>query len=141
MFSRRPKLPIAKERKKSSLADTMRLKIERPVKLYKQPRSTISALQQAPENTPDHTIAVAQHPLTFDLQKCALEESQTQSTHHQTIVLRKSFTLPSLHGLHGLHSHHSLHGLQRGRTKSSQEDTPARATFLCNEPHTSRLDP
>ena len=129
MFSRRPKLPIAKGKKKSSLADTMRLRIERPVKLYEQPRSTIIALQQAPENTPDHTIAVAHHPLTFDLQKCALEESQIQTTHHQTIVLRKSFTL------------HGLHGLQRGRTKSSKEDTPVRTTFLCNEPHTSRLDP
>ena len=75
MFSRRPKLPIAKGRKKSSLADNMRLRIERPVKLYKQPRSTIIALQQAPENTPDHTIAVAHHPLTFDLQKRALEEN------------------------------------------------------------------
>ena len=89
MFSRRPKPPIAKGKKKSSLADTMRLRIERPVKLYKQPRSTIIALQQAPENTPDLTIAVTDHPLTFDLQKNALEESHTQSTHRQTTVPRK----------------------------------------------------
>ena len=132
MFLRRPKLPIAKGRKKSSLADTMRLRIGRPVKLYKQPRPTKIALQQAPENTPDLTIAVADHSLTFDLQKRALEESQTQSPHHQMIGPPKSFTL------HGLHD---LHVLQPGHTKSSQEDTPARATFFCNAPHTSRLDP
>lgn len=126
MSSKRPKLPIAKEKPKLSLVDTMKLKTEKLARLYKQLQPTIIALRQAPENTPDHITAVAHHPLTIDAQKGLLEASQAQSTNHHTTVFRKNF---------------ALHILQRSRTRNLQEDTPVMTTLLCHEPHTSHPDP
>ncbi len=109
-----------------SLADTTKPKKERPARLYKQLQATKIALQQAPENTPDLIMAVAGHPPAIDAQRMRLEASQTQCTHHRTIVTRKKF---------------ALHALQRSQNRSLQEDTPVGTTLLFNDPHTSRLDP
>ena len=126
MYSKRPKLPIAKEKLKLSLADAMKLRIENPAKLYKQLWTTIFALQLARENTPDPITAIADTPLIFDAQKGPLEASQTQSPHRHATVSRKSL------------AHHIL---QHSRIRSLQEDIPAGTKRLRHEGHASRPDP
>ena len=109
-----------------SLADTTKPKKERPARLYKQLQATKIALQPAPENTPDHIIAVAGHPPAIDAQRIPLEANQTRSTYHRTIVTREKF---------------ALHALQLSQNRSLQEDTLVGTTLLFNDPHTSRLVP
>lgn len=123
MSSKRPKLLIAKEKLKLSLADTTKPKTEKPARLYKQLQSTRIALQQAPESIPDHITAVADLQ-TIDIQKSPPEASQ--SAHHHTTTSRQNF---------------APHVLQHPRTRSLQEDTPVGTTLLCHEPHTSHPDP
>ena len=114
---------------KSSLADTMKSKRTGPAGLYKQLRSTRIVLRQVPENTPDHIIAVADHPPIMCAQRRFLEAIRIQSTHHRTIVTRKNFAL------------HALQALQRSRPRDLQEDTPVWTTDVCKDPYASHLAP
>ena len=126
MCSKRLKLPIVKEKPKSSLADTTKSKTEKPVRLYQQLQPTIIVLQQPPENIPDHITVVADRPPAIDDQRAPIEASQAQYTLHHTIVSRKNF---------------ALHSLQRSRPKSLQEDTQLRTTFMSYKPYTFPPDP
>lgn len=126
MSSKKLKLPIVKEKRRLSLADTTKLKTGKPARVYKQLLSTKIALQLTPENTPNHITAIADHPRATNALKGSTEASQAQYTHHRTTVSRKKF---------------DLHILQIFRDRSLQEDTPIRTIPLSHEPHIFHPDP
>lgn len=125
MSSKRQKQPIVREKLKSPLAENTTSKTEKLKRLYKKLQSTIIAVQQAPENSPDDITVVADHPLTIIAQKGPPEAGQAPYIYRHTAASRKNF---------------ALHILQRSLARSLQEDTPVGMT-LCHDPLTSHLDP
>ena len=126
MSSKKLKRPIAKEKLRLPLADITKLKTGKPARAYKQLQSTKIALQQTPENTPNHITAIADHLPATNAMNGSTEASQARYTHHRTTGLRKKF---------------DLHILQLSRDRSSKEDTPARTIPLYHEPRAFHPEP
>ena len=126
MSSKKLKLPIAKEKRRLSLADTTKLKTGKPARVYKQLQSTKITLQLTPEKTPNHITAIADHPPATNALNDSTEASQARYTHHRTTGFRKKF---------------NLHVLQISRDRSSKEDTPVRTIPLYPEPRTFHPEP